>query len=111
MQRAERSIRQPAEEKPAEGLRLALFSGNYNYTRDGSNQALNRLDRVDPTARQIVECRFFGGLSVEETGEALSLPESSIKRDWIIARAWLLREMHSIRQAHSLWADAMMQSR
>lgn len=43
MQRAERSIRQPAEEKPAEGLRLALFSGNYNYTRDGSNQALNRL--------------------------------------------------------------------
>ena len=43
MLRAERSIRQPAEEKPAEGLRLALFSGNYNYTRDGSNQALNRL--------------------------------------------------------------------
>ena len=43
MQRAERTIRQPAEEKPAEGLRLALFSGNYNYTRDGSNQALNRL--------------------------------------------------------------------
>ncbi|HET7865252.1 MAG TPA: sigma-70 family RNA polymerase sigma factor [Burkholderiaceae bacterium] len=75
------------------------------------DQALNRLDQVDPTARQIVECRFFGGLSVEETGEALSLPESSIKRDWIIARAWLLREMHSIRQAHSLWADAVMQSR
>lgn len=43
MQLAERFNRQPAEEKSAEGLRLALFSGNYNYTRDGSNQALNRL--------------------------------------------------------------------
>jgi phosphatidylinositol alpha 1,6-mannosyltransferase len=43
VQLAERFIRQPAEEKSAEGLRLALFSGNYNYTRDGSNQALNRL--------------------------------------------------------------------
>lgn len=75
------------------------------------DQALDRLDQVDPTARQIVECRFFGGLSIEETGEALSLPQSSIKRDWIIARAWLLREMRSIRQAHALWADAMMQSR
>ena len=43
MQLAERSIRHPTEQRPAEGLRLALFSGNYNYTRDGCNQALNRL--------------------------------------------------------------------
>jgi phosphatidylinositol alpha 1,6-mannosyltransferase len=43
VQLAERSIRHPTEQRPAEGLRLALFSGNYNYTRDGCNQALNRL--------------------------------------------------------------------
>jgi RNA polymerase sigma factor (TIGR02999 family) len=75
------------------------------------DQALHRLDRVDPMARRIVECRFFGGLSVEETGQALGLPEASIRRDWTIARAWLLREMRRIRQTHALWADAMMQSR
>ena len=41
----------------------------------------------------MVECRFFGGMSVEETAAALDMSPRSVKRDWAFARAWLLREM------------------
>jgi len=41
----------------------------------------------------VVECRFYGGLSVEETAEALGTSPATVKRDWTIARAWLNREL------------------
>lgn len=71
------------------------------------DQALTRLDALDPAARQVVECRFFGGLSIEETAEALETSASSVKRDWTSARAWLLRELRGVRQAQAAWAGAL----
>ena len=53
------------------------------------HEALEELERVDPRRASIVECRFFGGLNVDETAEALNLSTATVKRDWRIARAWL----------------------
>jgi RNA polymerase sigma factor (TIGR02999 family) len=57
------------------------------------DRALASLARLDPEQARIVELRFFGGLSVEETAEALSISPATVKRHWTIARAWLLREL------------------
>ena len=51
--------------------------------------ALNRLEVLNPRHCQVVELRYFGGLSVEETAEALSVSPITVKRDWSVARAWL----------------------
>lgn len=55
--------------------------------------ALERMSVLDAVQSQIVELRFFGGLTVEETAEVLHTSESTIKREWRIARAWLRREL------------------
>jgi RNA polymerase sigma-70 factor (ECF subfamily) len=57
------------------------------------DDALTLLARVDPRKVQIVEMRFFGGLSVEETAEVLKVSPVTIKRDWRAAKAWLYREL------------------
>ena len=55
--------------------------------------ALNALDQLDPRKCKVVEMRFFGGLSVEETAEALHMSTGTVMRDWRIAKAWLAREL------------------
>ena len=55
--------------------------------------ALEALAREDPRKSQVVELRFFGGLSVEETAEALGISSDTVTRDWKLARAWLRREL------------------
>jgi RNA polymerase sigma factor (TIGR02999 family) len=55
--------------------------------------ALNVLAKIDPRKCQVVELRFFGGLSVEETAEALHVSPDTVVRDWKLAKAWLLREL------------------
>lgn len=57
------------------------------------DDALNLLTEVYPRAVRVVECRFFAGMSVEETGEVLGIAERTVKRDWALARAWLQREL------------------
>jgi len=57
------------------------------------NDALNRLAELDARRSQVVELRFFGGLDVEETAEALQVSTRTVKRDWRLARAWLVREL------------------
>jgi RNA polymerase sigma-70 factor, ECF subfamily len=57
------------------------------------NTALERLAQIDERAARVIECRFFGGLSVEETAEVLAVSPRTVKRDWMIARAWLYREL------------------
>jgi RNA polymerase sigma factor (TIGR02999 family) len=61
------------------------------------NNALERLAVVDPRKSQVVELRFFGGLSVEETAEVLKVAEKTVRRDWQFARVWLLRELNGER--------------
>ena len=57
------------------------------------DRALTALAGLDAQQAKIVELRFFGGLSVEETADALGISPATVKRHWTIARAWLLREL------------------
>jgi RNA polymerase sigma-70 factor (ECF subfamily) len=57
------------------------------------DRALRELEKIDPRKSQIVEMRFFGGLSQEETAEALNVSVATVRRDWSLARAWLAREL------------------
>jgi RNA polymerase sigma factor (TIGR02999 family) len=57
------------------------------------DDALDRLAKLDPEQEKVVELRFFAGLSIEETAEALAISPATVKRYWTTARAWLYREM------------------
>jgi len=70
-----------AFERPAADALLAL------------DRALERLQQRSERQSRIVECRFFGGMSIEETAEALDVSPATVKRDWSMAQAWLHREM------------------
>ncbi|MGH9384761.1 MAG: sigma-70 family RNA polymerase sigma factor [Vicinamibacterales bacterium] len=59
------------------------------------DRALTELEALDPQAAKIVELRFFGGLTVEETAEVTGQSASTVKREWAVARAWLYRHMTS----------------
>ena len=61
----------------------------------GLDDALNKLEAFDHQKARVVELRFFGGLSVEETAELLGNSTATVKREWAIARAWLYREMRN----------------
>lgn len=56
-------------------------------------RALESLERLDERQARVVECRFFGGLSLEETAAALGISHATVSRDWTFARAWLQREL------------------
>lgn len=60
------------------------------------DEALTRLAALDAQQARIVELRFFGGLSVEETAEALDISPRTVKRDWALAKAWLHHELASL---------------
>jgi RNA polymerase sigma factor (TIGR02999 family) len=62
------------------------------------DDALNALEAVDPRKCKVVEMRFFGGMSVEETAAALHLSVGTIKSDWRLAKAWLARELGDSRR-------------
>jgi len=62
-------------------------------TLDALDAALKRLEQLAERQARVVECRFFGGLSVEDTATALGISPRTAKRDWTFARAWLRREM------------------
>lgn len=57
------------------------------------DDALAGLSRLDPQQGKIVELRFFGGLSIEETATVLNISPSTVKRDWILAKTWIFRAM------------------
>ncbi len=57
------------------------------------DEALRRLETVDEQKSRIVELRYFGGLTIEETAEALGVSPATVKRDWTMVRAWLRREL------------------
>ena len=58
------------------------------------DQALTALAKIDPRKSRVVELRFFGGLSVEETAEVLEISEETVTRDWRVAKSWLFRELN-----------------
>jgi RNA polymerase sigma factor (TIGR02999 family) len=71
----------------------ALLPGKSNFDLLALDEALNELGRLDPQQTRVVELRFFGGLSIEETAEVAGISQATVKRDWASARAWLHREL------------------
>ncbi len=57
------------------------------------DDALGKLSALDPQQGRLIELRFFGGLSIEETAVVLGVSPATVKREWAVARAWLLREL------------------
>jgi RNA polymerase sigma factor (TIGR02999 family) len=64
------------------------------------DRALDRLAEADPRKVRVIEMRFFGGLTVEETAEALQVSADTVKRDWRLAKLWLLRDLEGEDAAH-----------
>jgi RNA polymerase sigma factor (TIGR02999 family) len=69
----------PMEERAAELIAL--------------DDALERLTALNPRLTQVVECRFFGGMTEEETAAALGITDRTVRRDWVKAKAWLHQEL------------------
>jgi RNA polymerase sigma-70 factor (ECF subfamily) len=70
-----------------------IASGSRDREMVAIDDALNALAQIDPRKAKVIELRFFGGLSVEETAEVLKISPQSVMRDWKMARAWLLGEL------------------
>jgi len=83
-----RQIREPHEWQPGMTLLEAEQLLDLNF-------ALERLERSNPRYSRVVELRYFGGLSIEETAEVLQTSPMTVKRDWTAARAWLKAQMQS----------------
>ena len=72
---------------------LIPLSDDQRDLLDALDEALRKLERLDTRQSDIVECRFFGGMSIEDTAIALATSPATVKRQWTLARAWLYREM------------------
>jgi RNA polymerase sigma factor (TIGR02999 family) len=90
-----------AQKRDASRLLLTGVSGAGDAASDRQvellalDEALHRLGRVDPEQQRIVELRYFGGLTVEETAHVVGCSPRTVKREWQLAKAWLFRELHA----------------
>jgi RNA polymerase sigma factor (TIGR02999 family) len=87
-----------AEKRGGGATRLSLdeavsFAKEKDFDLVALDDALRGLAALDPQQGRIVELRFFGGLTIEETAEVLKISPATIKREWNLAKAWLRREM------------------
>lgn len=74
-------------------MQIALTAPDESIDLLALNESLLRLEELDPMQCRVVEMRFFVGMGVKETADALQLSPATIKREWATARAWLLRDM------------------
>src|SRR5688572_5147259 len=72
-----------------------LVSNEATAEVNALDEALTRLQSIDPQQARVVELRFFGGLTIKETAEAMAISVDMVKREWSTAKAWLYREMNS----------------
>ena len=88
--------RRDARKRGGEWHATTLTDGSAKIEVDPAEMlALDRaLDQLDERQRQVVECRFFGGMEETEIAEALGISERTVRRDWVKARAWLYRELY-----------------
>jgi RNA polymerase sigma factor (TIGR02999 family) len=97
------SARSRASQKRGGGQRFDAAAVNLDEIPDVTSDratefvvlddALQRLEIIDPRKAKVVELRFFGGLSVDETAESLEVSPQTVMRDWRLARVWLAKEM------------------
>ena len=89
-----------ALKRGGENLRLSLDEAKVSSEEKDAdllslNEALNSLAVIDPQQGRVVELRIFGGLTVEETAEALGISTRTVKREWSMAKAWLHRQLRN----------------
>jgi RNA polymerase sigma factor (TIGR02999 family) len=97
-------VEQDAHDKPFDFDQLPAPSTERSLELCALDDTLASLAQVDPRRAQVVELRFFGGLSVGETAEVLDVSPQTVMRDWRLARAWLTRELRK-KAADVLAAD------
>jgi RNA polymerase sigma factor (TIGR02999 family) len=90
--------RHGAAKRGGEGRRVPLLDDALSVDERADllielDDALNRLETLSPRLARVVECRFFAGLSEEETAHALGVTDRTVRRDWVKARGWLYREL------------------
>jgi RNA polymerase sigma factor (TIGR02999 family) len=79
--------------QPLDGVEVEAVGSLTTIDLLALDDALGRLASLDPRQARVVELRFFGGLTIEETAAVTGLSERTVKREWQMARAWLRREM------------------
>jgi RNA polymerase sigma factor (TIGR02999 family) len=87
-----------AEKRGGNAVHLSLDAAQVSLDEVSADivaldEALARLENVDQRLVRVVECRFFGGLTVDETADVVACSTRTVKRDWRLARAWLFREL------------------
>ncbi|MBS1793733.1 MAG: sigma-70 family RNA polymerase sigma factor [Acidobacteria bacterium] len=92
------AVRRSAQKRGDGAARLSLeeaagLSGEKDLDLVALDDALKRLAEYDETQARIVELRFFGGLTIEETAEVLEISDSTVKREWRMAKAWLRAQL------------------
>ncbi|MEX0661522.1 MAG: sigma-70 family RNA polymerase sigma factor [Balneolaceae bacterium] len=92
------AVRKKAEKRGGNNYRVTLgeeYLGKEINLDDvlSINQALEKLAEIDERQVRVVECRFFGGLTLEDTAKALDISTATVSRDWNLAKAWLNREL------------------
>jgi RNA polymerase sigma factor (TIGR02999 family) len=91
-----------AQKRGSGKVALSLDNAGALLTDDGSgelliiDEALERLAAANPRAAQVVERRFFAGLTLDETADSLALSKKTVQRDWTLARAWLQKEIERL---------------
>lgn len=90
--------RHSAEKRGSGGVKISLddlpeISVNVNKDLIALDMALRELEEFDAQQAKIIELRYFGGLTIEETAEVLKISPATIKREWTLARAWLFKRM------------------
>ena len=91
--RTRRSAKRGGSASPVSLDEALVISNERSAQVVALDEALTELATVDERKSQIVELRFFGGLSIEETAEVLAVSPGTVMRDWTLAKAWLRREM------------------
>ncbi|HEY6290388.1 MAG TPA: sigma-70 family RNA polymerase sigma factor [Terriglobia bacterium] len=91
--RARRAVKRGGNECRVSMDAALAFTGGKDADVLALDEALDRLAERDPRQARIVEIRFFGGLSEQETAEVLGISTRTVKRDWSVARAWLYKEI------------------
>jgi RNA polymerase sigma factor (TIGR02999 family) len=97
----ERARRKGAEKRGGDWQRIDLSKVQIATDADDDtlllvNEALEKLEKEDASAAEVVKLRFFGGLTLEEAGDVLGVTERTAKRYWAFARAWLFEEMREV---------------